>query len=380
MRKNKLKNSSTNNSKKKRKFFIPLLAIFLGVYLIFSSFHIATRPTPLSNTTPAIGKKRLSKQELDEFFKRYVRPALDRFQKNNEEAVNRAVQRISTNFDEFKGKIPEFIDDITSLKTRINILSKLGKDTFEKLVGDSYDANYVEEYIETKFNKYIFSDYDLESLIKDNLKQFHDDILANQNRLHADIITAWKKAGFDFYSNLNIDKIVSDARNYVLSVSKNSAIDSVTVGIASEIGGWILGNIAEKITEKIILKHLFEEIGIQFTETVAISASVSTAAKSASAAQYLFAGATAGSFFGPVGEVGGVICGVVVGTVVDWWMTDKLKEKLEKELNEMILKVEDSILLGTDDSPGLKDIFINTIEIINKAEEKALLSNIKGGC
>ena len=28
--KNKLKNSSTNNSKKKRKFFIPLLAIFLG--------------------------------------------------------------------------------------------------------------------------------------------------------------------------------------------------------------------------------------------------------------------------------------------------------------------------------------------------------------
>ena len=376
MRKNKLKNSSTNNSKKKRKFFIPLLAIFLGVYLIFSSFHIATRPTPLSNTTPAIGKKRLSKQELDEFFKRYVRPALDRFQKNNEEAVNRAVQRISTNFDEFKGKIPEFIDDITSLKTRINILSKLGKDTFEKLVGDSYDANYVEEYIETKFNKYIFSDYDLESLIKDNLKQFHDDILANQNRLHADIITAWKKAGFDFYSNLNIDKIVSDARNYVLSVSKNSAIDSITVGIASEIGGCILGNIAEKI----ILKYLFEKIGIQFTETVAISASVSTAVKSISAAKGLFAGATAGSFFGPVGQVGGVICGVVVGTVVDWWMTDKLKEKLEKELNEMILKVEDSILLGTDDSPGLKDIFINTIEIINKAEEKALLSNIKGGC
>jgi len=283
-------------------------------------------------------------------------------------AVDRAVARISDGIDEYRTGIKPFVEDITAWKTRFRLMGKMAHDLDEKWRGDPLEADAVDQYVAAKFGKHLFSDEKLAALVTDSLRQFHDDLAANQNRLHASVKAAWDKSG-NSTNDFSVQSVVQDVSARVNARTAQMAGDSLALGVAAFIGS---GIVVEEGT-RMLVNAILVRVATYMAASTATSAAASGGATGAGAA----GGGSAGSTIGPVGTVVGVVVGIAAGMLVDWWMTNKLEEKLTTECEAMVAGVKTQILIGTPQSPGLNHAFSQSIQLLSNAEKEAIENTLK---
>ena len=344
----------------------PTLGLIAGILLLALAWWVAIRPTPQEQSDANIPE--VTQDELKTFYWTEVHPALASFDAENKKAVAGAVARISAGVDEYQKGIKPFVEDITAWGTRFHLIGKLADDLDEKWWGDPAKANQADKYISEKFEKHLFSDDKLEALVTMSLRQFHDDLAANQNRLHAAITAAWGKSGYPA-NDLNVQKIAHDVSAIMTAKSTKMAEDSLTLGIASFLGSGIL---VEEGT-----RMLVNAIIVRVAAYMAASTASTTAATGGATGAGAVGGGAAGTTVGPVGTVVGVAVGIAAGMLVDWWMTDELEKKLTSECDKMISGVKSQILVGTPQAPGLNHAFAQSIRLLSYAEKDAIQAALK---
>jgi len=343
----------TNAHRYRKNLLLPFLGLILGVILLLIAWWIATRPT--------------LEEELGTFFENEVHPQLAQYSKRNQEAVNRAVERISIEINEYGEGIPAFVEDVTSLGTKFGVFGRWWKDRWKKGWGnDPVNATHLQEYMSGKFEEHLFSDQDLKLLIQETLEQFRDDLKANQNRLHADVTSAWKLQPYA-QGDLHLEQVVAEVDQNIKSLSHKMGTDSLTNGVLAFVGDFVLGGTAGGVANAIIV----------YVSANLVSSTAFTSAVSGGVIMKLsVAGGAGGSTLGPVGTVVGAAAGIIVGGIADWWMTKNLEEELTNECNSLLSQVKAQLLMGTKDAPGLQQAFLESISILEEAEESALRKSI----
>lgn len=360
---------------------LSLLGVCGGFAALFLVWLVATTPNAdialfftsapvdavgVATTTPAS----ISSQERREaFFEAEVGPALDAFDARNRAAVELAVERIADGFATYRAGVPLFVEDITSWSTRFGIAWRGGADFWKEWTGQSEQAVKLGRFVSGKFEEHVFSDAAIESMLAVVLTQFRDDIAASQNRLHADIKTAWAATGLD-RDELDPDRLSPRVQNAVGAISAEMAQYSVVVGVASILVGELLTRAVQELVA-ILLANVATSVAAS-TATVALT-SGGVMVKS------MVAGGAGGSAVGAPGPgtLAGAAVGFVVGLLVDWWMTDKLAEKLTAECGQMVDGIEHRVLSGADNEPGLRAALAESIRILREAEKRAIHDALK---
>jgi hypothetical protein len=304
----------------------------------------------------------LTQAQIEAFFDAEVRPALDAYSTRNQTMVDRAVDRIANGIDAYRQGIPPFVDDITSWGTRFGVIGRGSQDLWETWWGAPSNATRVHDYVSEKFERHLFSDVKLIQMVETSLNQFRDDLKASQNLLHAEVESAWDSRAYAS-QQLDLKHIVAQVNARVHEVSSTFATNSVTVGVLAFVGGFAL----EETTEALV-KVIVARVATYLATSAATSSATSGGATGTGAA----VGGAGGFTIGPWGTVIGVAVGIVVGMIADWWMTNQFEKKLTAECEDMLDKVKAQILTGTNETPGVKQAFIESITVLNHAEEHAV--------
>lgn len=355
--------------KKPRRMLLPSLALLLSVLLLGSAWWIATRPTPIpaSSVTPLeTASPRLTKEQMQRFFDRQVRPQLDQYAERNHQAVQRAAERISSQIDAYRQGIPAFVKDMTSWGTRFGVIGRSSQDLWARWWGDPSNATRVREYVSAKFSKALFSDQDLAVMMEDTLGQFRDDLQASQNRLYADIRSAWESPPFPDGA-LTLEHIVAQVDKHVETTSQQMAADSVMLGVLAEVGGNTFANVATNLVQSIL---------VRVATSLATSAATTSVASGGATATGAAAGGASGFVLGPGGTVIGIAAGIVVGVVTDWWLTKRFEQRLTAECEQLLSQIQGQIWIGNQDSPGLQQVFMDSIATLQEAKELALRTSL----
>lgn len=334
-----------------KSLLIPIIGIVVAILLLAFAWRIATRPT---------------QAEIDTFIRSEVNPALDAYATRNKAAVDSAVTRISNGLEAYKKGIKPFVEDITSWGTRFGVTKRLGNDLGEKWWGDPANATEVNKYVTKKFERLLFSEADLYVLVSTSLKQFRGDITASQNKLHADVKTAWDKTGHEAHE-LNLAQLTQQANANMAAASSKMAKDSAIVGVCAFFGGCVLEDATTTLVRSIIAR---------VATSIATSSATTTASGGGVTATTTTAGGEAGAVGGPGGALIGAGVGLVVGIVADWWMTGKLESKLTSECGTMIDDIRLKILVGRLIEPGLMPTLTSAIGISRNAEEQAIRAEL----
>jgi hypothetical protein len=303
---------------------------------------------------------------MQRFFDRQVRPQLDQYAERNHRAVDRAAEHIASQIDAYRQGIPTFVEDITSWGTRFGVIGRSSQDLWQRWWDDQSNATRVREYVSAKFANALFSDQDLAVLIEDTLQQFRDDLEASQNRLYADISLAWESRPFT-EGALTFKRMVAEVDKHVEMVSQKMATDSVMLGVLAEVGGNTFANMATNLVKSILVR-----VATSLSTSAATASAASVGATGTGAA----AGGASGSVLGPGGTVIGIAAGIVVGVVTDWWLTKKFEQRLANECEQLLSQIQDQIWIGTQDSPGLKQVFMDSIATLEKAKEVAFRTSL----
>lgn len=354
-------------TKPRKSIVLPVIGIIAAIGLLLLAWWFATRPTPPQPPSPPLPPA-LTQAQIDAFFQSEVLPALAEYDSRNKAAVDRAVDRISNGVEQYRKGIKPFVDDITSWGTRFGVIRRLGSDLGEKWWGNAANATEVHRYVSGKFERHLFSDAKLNALVATSLKQFRDDLAASQNRLHADVKAAWQKSAHAQHE-LNLQKLIQQVNASVQATSSKMATDSVTVGVVSFIAGYALEEATEALVKVIIAR---------VATYIATSAATTTATSGGATATTTAAGGGGGTVLGgPVGTAIGVAAGLVVGVIADWWMTNQLEKKLTAECNQMVTDVKSQILVGTNQAPGLKHAFVESLRILSAGEADAIRMSLE---
>lgn len=201
-----------NKTMKKKNHFCFKIFVFLMNTILFLSLV----GNALGNSVSLTGEdnykeKSMSQEEFDRFIKEQIQSALERFKRRNQYAMEKAINRIIWGIEGFKTGVPEFVDDITGLKSKIIFLTKIGNDFYEKWLGDSTEAVKAREFIEKKFSEHIFSEKELLDLLTSSIADFFKDLITNQNKLYSDIKECYKRVGFN-EDDLNIEQLIDEAK------------------------------------------------------------------------------------------------------------------------------------------------------------------------
>lgn len=264
------------------------------------------------------------------FFDSEVEPRIAETDNLNRLAAERCVERISGLVDRYKAGVPPFVDDLTSLSTRLGIVRRLPGDWWN---GDER----IEVYVQTKFERNLFSEMLLTQDVAKVLSDFRDEVDANQKRM---LVTV--KASLDTADLPEVD--ISHYQPFFRSVSKDlngysaqqgtaSVYNGLTVLVTSEIGSYVAISVAG---------GLLARVGT----SVAAGAVAGVGATAGATAT----GAGGGTFVGPVGTIVGFGVGLAVGLVIDWWMTEKFESELTAQMEQYLDSLRNSLLHGSDNA------------------------------
>ena len=359
----------------KNTLILPILAIVISVGMLGQIWNLATAPLSgvarfaAETRRDAIPVQRMSDEQLAAFFEISVRPALERFDARNQAAVDRAVARVSSTLESFRASVPIFVEDITGWGTRIGIVRYSVTDLWHELLGNSAQTNQMRQFVANKFEEHLFSEASLKAMIVGALSQFQDDLEASRNKLHAEIRATWADNKL-ILTERDMDQMGQRVTDSVQAIATNMARDSVVLGGLS----LITGNMVQGAVQKMVLKLL-----ASVASRITMSSAAIAASSGGTTASSIVAGGSGGTAFaGPgAGTVTGVVVGLAVGLALDWWATDELEEKLNKECTAVIWTVEHQLLVGTEDTPGMKHILGETIQTLHEAEMESIQTPFK---
>ena len=263
------------------------------------------------------------------FFDEQVEPQIDATDRLNREAAERCVQKLGRIIDNYRRHVPPFVEDLTSLSTRLGIVRRMPGGWWN-------EDRRVESYIEEKFESHLFSQQSLMRDVAGALEQFRVDVDANQKRMLASVRASLNTADLPEVKVEEYEQffasVAQQLNDYSTKQGSSSVYNAITVLVMSEAGSYAA------IT---IVSGLIARLGAMASTTVA--AGGVTAGASA-------AGAGGGSLAGPVGTAVGLGVGLVIGLTIDWWMTERFEDELTIQMMGYMNALEEAILHGTPTS------------------------------
>ena len=261
------------------------------------------------------------------FYDEHVEPRIAETDKLNREAAERCIQRVREMMKQYRGGIEPFVDDLTSLTTRLGIVKRMPGDWWNK-------DDRVQAFVGEKFERYIFSEQKLMSDITRILGDFKSEVDANQRRMLIQVKSAMGTADMpevqaEEYEPF-FEAVAQQLENYSANQGTASVQNAIVVFVISEAAGTMAG--------RAIVIGLLARFGT--------TAAVSTAAGATATAGTTAAGTGTGALGGPIGAAVGFGVGMAVGLVIDWWMTEKFESKMTTQMNQYVDTLEDAILNG----------------------------------
>ena len=281
-------------------------------------------------------------------------PILLRAAEKNEESQARCVERVREHFRRYREQIPAFVDDVTSLGTRLSVLKLMPGDWW-------FENDAVEEFMNQKFSEHFFAEEQLHEILHQDLTALREELQANRATLLANIrlsITEQKFPGVQVPDGHAFDQYVEKE---LVAMATQGARDSVQSGLTSLVASEVGGMIATSLVTRAV-------------SSLSASAATTSVASGGAVASATSAGAGGGSMAGPVGTAIGLGVGVAIGVAIDWWMTTEFREKLHNEMERYLFNLEHEILFGKPDQPGLEVSLETLIENLNQVEEKVVLA------
>ena len=321
-----------------------IVAAIVAWWLIVSS----ETPPPADPPQPPPIETNAGGTLREQFYAGQIEPLLKATAQANDKAAERAVTRINEAFDKYRGGVKPFVEDVTSWSTRFGIVGRMPGDWW-------YEDDRITSYVQTKFEKHLFSESQLQQDITAVLEAFKEDLEANKNRLLAECRAAIDDEDLPSIKLPDYESYKREVRKIILEFSEQRAKDSVYRGVATFVLSEVAGGAAGYFVSQVLIR-----IG-----TTAVTAAAAGGGATAGGAAV---GGGGGSLAGPVGTAIGVGVGLVVGIIVDWWMTDRFQERLTNDLTEYIDKLEAGLLDGTDTDAGLKATIDKFVDDLNFAQ------------
>ena len=267
-----------------------------------------------------------------EFFEREVLPAIAQTDQQNREAAERCIERLSRLIDQYRQGVDPFVNDLTSIKTRLGIVRRMPAAWWK-------EDRSVEAYVQTKFEQHLFSEQQLINDVGAALDGFRDEVDANQRRMLTQIRASLEISDLPEIRVEDDDAFLASVANQLQTYSSQQGTSSLqnglTVLVLSEAGSYAAMSLASGLLAR-------------FGTTAATTAAAAGGATAGASA----AGAGSGSLAGPVGTAVGLGVGLVIGLTIDWWMTEKFEEELSGNLHQYLDRLKQSILDGPGDESG----------------------------
>ncbi|MEM6469247.1 MAG: hypothetical protein AAF802_06730 [Planctomycetota bacterium] len=300
-------------------------------FVISHRFRTPIRLARPSSETVSSQQVRLDEEvsrrfERARFFDTQIVPVIEETQCQNIVAAERCVMRIHELLRRYRDGINPFVGEITSIKTRFGILKRMPTDWWNK-------DKRIEQYVEAKFAKHLFTEEELTSDLTAVLVDLHHEIQANQNRMLARVQVAMTTADLP-------DVTLEAPAEFFAPISDELASYSTGQGVASVenmLGAFVLGEAGAFAARSIVAGLL-----ARFAPSAALSVAAGTSATVGASAT----GAGGGSLGGPIGTVVGFGAGLVIGLVIDWWMTEQFESKLKQKLNVYLDDLQSALLYG----------------------------------
>lgn len=330
------------------------LAISLLAFVIAAAgwVWLWRNPTPIPTPpAPPLPKIR-TPVDTQELYRIEIEPLLNATQRANEQAMDRMAERIRAAINRYRSGIPAFADEMTSYRTRFNILYRMPSDWWN-------DDHGVKSYVQWKFRTHLLSERTLENDIESALKQLREDLVANRNRLLVDCKAAIARDNLPEIALPEFDAFDAEVSAMLVAFSSRHGEDSVYKGLATLITSETASQIAVQIVARVL-------------PVVATSIAGSVTAATGTTVAATSTGGAGGTAVGPAGTIIGAGIGLVVGVAIDWWLTEEFQEKLVKDLNTYFDLLENHILDGTNEKPGLIPSLNRAIEDMNYAQAKVI--------
>lgn len=307
--------------------------VLIAAIVAMISLIVTWRPEPIAapvgSEAPASVQLNspLDRQSLRKaFFERDVLPAIEQTDRENRQAAERCLGRLSRVIDRYRQGVDPFVSDLTSLKTRMGIVRRMPAAWWK-------EDKSVEAYVQGKFERHLFSEQQLIGDVGEVLDAFREEIDANQRRMLTQIRASLAISDLPEVhvedDEAFLASVASQLQTYSSQQGTSSLQNALTVLVLSEAGSYAAMSLAS---------GLLARFGTA-AATTAAAAGGATAGASA-------AGAGGGSLAGPVGTAVGLGVGLVIGLTIDWWMTEKFEDELSGNLHSYLDRLEQSILEG----------------------------------
>ena len=311
-----------------------VVALFGATMLAILTFAVTNRQSPTA--LPTIDTASMDATSLHvardvvraTFFDNHVEPRIAETDRLNRLAAQRCLDRITELIGRYQAGVPPFVEDLTSLSTRLGIVRRLPGDWWN-------DDQRIEAYVQAKFQRHLFSEALLTRDVADILSGFRDEVDANQKRMLVAIQASLGTADLPEIDLVHYEpffrSVAEKLQTYSANQGTTSVYNGLTVLVTSEIGSYVAISVAGGLLAR-------------FGTTLASGATAGVGVTVGATAT----GAGGGTLAGPVGTVVGFGVGLAVGLVIDWWMTEKFEAELNQQMSQYLDSLGESLLYGSD--------------------------------
>ncbi len=165
----------------------------------------------------------------------------------NRQAADRCVDRITRLMDGYRAGVDPFVDDLTSISTRLGIVRRMPSDWW-------YRDQGVKTYVREKFETHLFSEAKLTADIASVLVDFRDEVDANQRRMLTDIKASLSAADLpnielEAYEPL-FQKVAADLQSMAIEKGTTSVQHGVASLFVSEVGSFAAVSVVASVVAR----------------------------------------------------------------------------------------------------------------------------------
>ena len=307
-----------------------------------------------------------SADDVTEFYHSEISPLLDASHERNRQAADRAIAALHERFNAHRHGVKAFAEDVSGWRTRFGVIGRFTADQWDHHIRGDETINRVDDYIQEKFRVHILSEQSLQADVQEAIKQLEADLQASRNQLFAEI----KLPLHGSHSPIALDEtgwenLCKDIVQRAQGMNATIPRDSVATGLAAVAGGWI-GTEAGEAAAAQVLARVGGAVAVEAAEAATAAGGSAMAGGSAS-------GGGIGAFGGPAGTVIGVGVGLAVGAAIEWWMTARFEAQLTELCDQFLDSVENQILDGNSQTPGLRGSFEQAIKLADERQRKAIV-------
>jgi len=332
--------------------------ILLGAYVL-------SRPAPDPPTIPVNPRPELDSDTSanfdarNAFYQDAVDPRIKSATEANEAAAKRCIERIENKIEGYRTGVDPFVADINSWGSRLRVVKRLGSDWW-------YEKNDVAAFVGTKVSTHLFDDKRIQADISTALKQFREEVQANENTMLIQIRAAVTASGQISIPEQNFNDFAKLIDEELKQYANTLAVDSLQRAVLIEVLSGVGGAAAAQVVRLVAVK------------VASMLAATATSAGGTTAVTTV-AGGAGGTAVGPWGTAAGVVGGLVIGLAIDWWMAESYAAELSDQLNKTIDQVKLGAVQGADGKDGLKVTLDEACAQLRRSYEETLYQQIVTG-